>query len=394
MVERNKIILFIITDFGSFNNFLSELSLHIIDNYPYHIHVICSSEKVINFSDKFNFQREGLTFHFIEIPRGYNVITTYKASRAIYDICEKIGPDLIHAHFTTGIFPTLFFKRPTAEIWGTFHGVGYIMSAGLKKAILFWIETYCFSRLNKIFVLNKSDNDLINNRFKPKTQRYQSLGLGCDINKFNPDLIDEQLKGSLRQSLGINDQIVLSFTGRFVEFKGFHILVRAFIRLQEKYPDKFKLILMGGKDKAHPTGLSKMEENLVFNSEEIINIGFTNEVENYLALSDIFVFPSKKEGVPICVLEALSMCLPVIAFNVRGCNDLILPNKNGILIEPTSNVDRDTNEFVSAIENLVFNPARLTALSENSRDLRDSYSRKNFITEQTNYYVQKIENGH
>ena len=107
MIINNNKLLLIITDFGSFNNFLSELVHQMLNNKNYEIHVICSRDKVINTKSKFNFNEELIKFHFVDIPRSFNIFKQFYYSYRINKVINKIKPIIIHIHFTTAIFTTL-----------------------------------------------------------------------------------------------------------------------------------------------------------------------------------------------------------------------------------------------------------------------------------------------
>ncbi len=383
---RNKRLLFIITDLGSFNNFIAELCFYLINNFEYEIHVICSPSKVISIKNKFDFTNK-LQFHFVQIPRGFGLIQQLKSSRNMYNLINEINPDLIHAHFTTGIFTTILYKKLKYDIWGTFHGLGSTVTKGIRREIFKIIEMLCFSRINKIIVLNTLDFELLKYTYGNKVIKGKSLGLGCDINKFNPDNFKCTSRLSLKAQLNIESQIVLTFTGRFVYFKGFDIVIKMFLKLINRHPQKFKLLLIGGIDPIHKTGLTVKEENTYFNHPDIINIGFTDEVEKYLSITDLFVFPSKKEGIPICITEALAMGVPVVTFDSRGCNELVLDKFNGSLVNNNISIDQSVESFISEIEKLIFDKNVLNFLQINCLKDREKLSRHNFILEQSEWYL-------
>src|SRR5690606_27878211 len=142
--------------------------------------------------------------------------------------------------------------------------------------------------------------------------KYETLGLGCDLDVFNPENFSPEQKAALKAQLGISqDDFVFAYTGRFVDFKGYDKVIRSFLFLYQKY-SQARLLLIGGNDPIHPTGLTEDEERQMKDCAGIIPIGFTKEVANYLAITDVFVFPSIKEGMPVCVIEALAMDVPVI----------------------------------------------------------------------------------
>lgn len=388
MVRKSK-LLFIITDLGSFENFISELCTILSTNYHLDISVICSKNKVINFEDKF--LNQNINFFFVDIPRGLNIIKQLKASIEINRIINNIKPDLIHAHFTTGIFSSILLKNYSNEIWGTFHGLGFAVSKGIRKFIFYLVECLCFSRLDRIILLNKEDFNRIPFNYKTKTVIHKSLGLGCNITLFDRNNYDSKYKKELRAKYSAENSFIIAFTGRFVSFKGFDIVVHTFLKLVQTFPDTFKLLLIGGKDIAHGTGLTFAEEEAIFTHKDVINIGFTNNVNDYLIIADLFFFPSVKEGVPICITESLAMGIPTLTFNSRGCNELVIDAKNGFLVNPSKDKSQNEKEFLDLIVQLCNNPSLLSKFSLAALVDRNQLSRQNFLSESVDLYTSKLD---
>src|SRR5690606_22166032 len=292
-------ITLIITDYGSFNNFLGDLAVSMRKD-GHKVFVITSEVRVINIQDKFDYIGEGINFHYVEFPRGYNQIAHYKSSRKIRRILNGINPDIVHIHFPTGIITTMFSRKMTFTTLGTFHGFEFPLLAGIKKTTFGTLERYCFIRLHKIFLLNKIDLQAVRELGYTDVEKYETLGLGCDLEVFNPENYASDQKAKLKSELGISQtDFVFAYTGRFVEFKGYDKVVRSFLSLHKKYPQA-KLLLIGGHDPIHPTGLNEQEEEQMKSCPGIVPIGFTKDVASYLSITDVFVFPSVKEGMPVC----------------------------------------------------------------------------------------------
>jgi glycosyltransferase involved in cell wall biosynthesis len=381
MTERKIKLLFIITDYGSFNNFLSELTYSLIQENLFEIHVLCSSQKVINFQDKFDYTKIGVNFSFVDIPRSNNIFKQLRSSYKIQKIINFIKPDLIHAHFTTGIFTTLLLKFSKYEVWGTFHGLGFVVSNGYKKVFFFLIELFCFLKLNKIILITKDDYLKIPNFLKHKSILQQSKGLGCNLFQFNPHNHFVPI---------LDDTLTIGFTGRFVNFKGFDIVIKTFLNLINSKKIKLKLILIGGKDSLHPTGLNEDENKLLYEHNDIIHVGFTKDVSKYLSLIDVFFFPSRKEGIPISIIEALAMEIPVLTLNSRGCKDLITDGFNGYCMEQSLPNEKLISQFSEKICYLADNKEILLKLKENIKRNKEQYDRNNFIKEQQKWYYDKL----
>jgi glycosyltransferase involved in cell wall biosynthesis len=385
---KGKKLVFVITDFGAFNIFLSELCNHLLLNYNYQIFLICSKEKVIKTLDKFDFGSK-ITIHYVDIPRTPNFYNLIKSAISIRKVINTVNPDLIHAHFTTGIFPTILFLKNRFRILGTFHGLGFVQSVGSRKFLFYVIELICFIRLNKIILLNKKDYQSVPFFLKSKAVLSQSLGLGCDLSVFSSDNFSVK---NIKTELGIQNEFVISFTGRFVHFKGFHLVVRIFFLLEQEFGKKFKLLLMGGFDSSHRSGLTQTEYESLLINKGIINLGFVSDVERYLAISDLFVFLSKREGVPISITEALAMGVPVVTLNSRGCSDLVEDKVNGFLIsEELSDLEIINNCF-NLIRRIYLEQNSLMPIKKNILANRNRLSRINFIEENAIIYKSEFKN--
>lgn len=82
--------------------------------------------------------------------------------------------------------------------------------------------------------------------------------------------------------------------------------------------------------------MKKLKQYVKFKKleDEIEFVGLVDNVEKYLSETDIFILPSKYEGMPMSIIEAMATGLPIVASNVGGIPDMIESGKEGILIEP------------------------------------------------------------
>jgi GalNAc-alpha-(1->4)-GalNAc-alpha-(1->3)-diNAcBac-PP-undecaprenol alpha-1,4-N-acetyl-D-galactosaminyltransferase len=129
--------------------------------------------------------------------------------------------------------------------------------------------------------------------------------------------------------------------------KGFDNLIHLIAPILKKHQDwKLKLVGGGAKGKQFLTDLI-VENDIV---EQVIFNGFSNDVSRIMRDSEIFIMPSRFEGLPMVLIEALSQGMACIAFDcISGPSDIITNNYNGILVE-NQNFEQMAEELNQLIE--------------------------------------------
>lgn len=167
------------------------------------------------------------------------------------------------------------------------------------------------------------------------------------------DKINTKIIPSAYSKLFVNDENVKNlekrFEGKFVignigeldnTHKGQYYLIEAAKRLEQSYPDMVFLFLGRGKDEANYKEQSKDMKNIIFE-------GFVDNVGDYIACMDLFVFPSLNEGLGSILLDIMEQKVPIIATKVGGIPDIIKNGENGILVNSKS-----VEEIVYSIEKI------------------------------------------
>lgn len=169
-----------------------------------------------------------------------------------------------------------------------------------------------------------------------------------------------------RSQLGIKDtDIIVSSSGRIIKDKGYEYLAKA---IKDIHNQNIKFIIIGDGN--------YLEELRNFLTKEIdtgrvILTGFTENVYEYLNISDIFILPTLHETLSVSLLEASAMSLPLISCNVGGVPEVV-NETNGILIPPG-----DTVAIKEAIEMLAENAMMRQQMGENSlKHLKRTFDNK------------------
>ena len=121
---------------------------------------------------------------------------------------------------------------------------------------------------------------------------------------------------------------------------------------------------MVGRQEAHLDPPQTKTLSAVDTDPDIISVGEQKDVHPYLAIANCFVFPSYREGFPNVVLEAGAMELPCIVTDINGSNEIIIENKNGLIVPP-----KNTEAFQKAMTELLNNKELYEYLQLNSRTL-------------------------
>ncbi len=369
-------LLIIIPNVVSYRAFLSDLCAEKVAN-GHEVHVACAPAGQWG-GDSAAPEQSGVRFHSIEFARGMNPLDHALAARRLRRLVRTIRPDLIHAHFSAALFTTALARTGDWPMTiGTFHGISFPARTGPESALIRMAELFSARRFDEICVLTEDDAVCLRKAIPALPVRtLSSAGLGCDLERFTP------VPADLRAALGFTpEQCVFVFVGRFASFKGFADVVRAFLQLAPAHP-KARLLLVGVRDSLHESGLSEDDERAMHACPQIVDAGFQSDVRPHLAASDVMVFPSSREGMPVCLMEALAMGIPAITRDARGCREVVRDGRDGFVLR-----DYDEARLAQAMKQLADDAPLRERMAAEARAGRERFSRKHFIAAQRKIYA-------
>ena len=278
--------------------------------------------------------------HFpLEMTRKITPLQDLLCLIRLYHFLRKEKPLIVHTHTPkAGIVGMLAARLAGVPIrLHTIAGLPLMETSGLKRLLLMTVERLTYRCATKVYPNAQGlFNFVVEKRLAPK-EKLKLIGKGSsngiDTEYFSKKQITESQIKTLRKSLDLNtNDFIYCFVGRLVGDKGINELVSAFHSVHEKLPSS-KLLLVGpfesDLDPLQPT-----MQKIIHTHPNIITTGFQVDIRPYLALSDVFVFPSYREGFPNVVLQAVAMEVPCIVSNINGCNEIIQEKESGAIVPP------------------------------------------------------------
>jgi len=225
------------------------------------------------------------------------------------------------------------------------------------------VEPLCIRRADRIIAVSQFTKQDIMDVFNIPDSRIEVICHGAYPENY---VFSEEARVKLRSALGIKSQPMILFVGRLVPRKGVDILLRALPQVLRE--TEVKLVLAGSGNQHEYQHLAQalgIPDKLCF-------LGRVPDDTLRLLYSscDLFVLPSRLEGLGIVVLEAMAAGKPIIATSVGGIPELIESGQNGILVEAG-----DEGKLASAIVKVLSDKSLARVIGENNmKKVRERYS--------------------
>lgn len=367
-----KKICFITTISMTLKAFVLETAKYLHENGEFDISFICNYDREFE-----NLLPDYIHYYPVEMERGIS-LGGIKAMLEMKKIFDREKFDIIqYSTPNASCYAALAGRIANIPVrlycqWG----IAYVGFYGIKKEIFkleermvcslsTWVEPDSFGNLKfshqeKLYPGNKG------------SVIWNGSASGVNIDKFNID--NKQIwRDEIREKYRIpNDAKVFIFVGRVTRDKGINELFAATKKLLTKYNDIY--LLMVGPDENSGT-VNEQLYDWSKNNSKIIYCGFTNEVEKYLAASDVYLLPSYREGFGSAVVEAEAMGLPVIVSDIPGPTDAMKKDSTGVVVSKGS-----AKELAIAMNELYKNDV-----------LRDEYGKRAYQFAVTRFEQKKLQ---
>lgn len=305
-------------------------------------------------------QKHGLTVHEVNFTRFPFTVKNIKARKQLIKLCKQNNYDLFHCHQPVGaVMGRMMAKKFKKPCFYIAHGFHFGKDCSWKKNLIFKpVEKHYSKYTTALITMNQEDYNAAKT-FKAKYV-HKINGIGLDLSKY--DNKTPFNRSQFRKELGLDDT-------------DFVVLTVAEHIKRKNYPKALQTIAQVPNVKYLICGCGKLEEEHKKLAQQLniadrtIFLGYRKDIDKIMKASDVFLFTSFQEGLPLSVEEAMVFGLPVVCSTIRGNVDLIDNNKGGFVVDLNSQ-----NGFADAIKTLQQNQQLKTQMGEYNQNKIKDYS--------------------
>ena len=303
-------------------------------------------------------QSEGFILHPMDWRRGsinpLHMATTVAEVRRLY---RRLRPDIVHH---VAIAPAVIgsiaaFGLPIGQL-NALAGLGFVFTSNTTKARL--LRPFARRLLSFLFagprtvvlVQNPDDKALMKQLGLAENSITLIRGSGVDVDQLTP--LPEP-----------GAPFTVGFVGRLLYDKGVETLVLA-QEMLAKRGVQVRCLLAGTPDPSNPATVPEKTLERWREHENLTLMGYVDDIRKVWAQSHVAVLPSRREGLPKSLLEAAACGRPLIATDVPGCREIVLPEVTGLLVAPDNPA-----ALADAVERLMKDRALRLRLGEAARQV-------------------------
>jgi glycosyltransferase involved in cell wall biosynthesis len=330
-----------------------------LDKNIFQVITVCAGDELRSY-----FEKEDIETFKIDISK-LNIIKVIKLRKII----KSKNINLIHAHdVRASIAAKLASTNLNIKVISHIH----VEYQWLKsKSILKIIDKFFRGKYDLSLACSKKVKEFYcKHNSKCNVEKVIALPNSFNFGEFNKTHITCNMDFKDMNNIP-KDKYMFGYIGRLINEKGIDLLIESFNIFHKKHPDSILVVVGTGEEKQKLMNLAN-KYNL---ATVIYFMGYRKDVYNFLNIFDSFILPSKREGLPLTILEAMAMKKIVISTKVGGISELIRNNYNGILIE-----DRNPDNLFEAMKYVYENRDEVCEIQENAhKHLFSNYSIEGYI---------------
>lgn len=245
-----------------------------------------------------------------------------------------------------------------------------------KSMLHFLIDRFLFKKTDCFIAVSETVRNFYSAKLCVPAEKIKVVYNGIDVAAFSR----QSSVSSLKKEFEIkNDEKVISVIGRLVPQKGFDIFLEAFSRLSLNA----RALIVGEGPLLESLKVSTFQSSTL--KDKVIFTGLRKDIPEILSITDILVLPSKREGLPMILLEAMAAGAIVVASRVGGTPEVVEDGINGFLVEP-QDVEglKDKIEYILNADSRELDKIREAA----QRTIAEKFSLEKMVAEHEKIYEQ------
>lgn len=301
---------------------------------------------------------------FERSPFSWKNLAAYKQLKQIIDNGKY---DVVHTNTPVGGIAGRLAARKVrkngCQVFYTAHGFHFFQGGPKKSWLIYYpIEKFMCRYTDELVTITDEDFQLARNKFRVSVSHIH--GIGANTNKYTAVTSAEILE--LRKALGFTaDQKLIICTGELNNNKNQITAIHAMHQVAKVMPNA--ILLIAGNGSTHDSLQAAI--NTLNLQSNVILLGYRADLDKYVKSSDLILSCSKREGLPLNIIEGMLCKKPVVASVNRGHKELIQDERNGYLLSST-----DVDGFATKIFKLLNDTALANTFGEEGYMLAQTYT--------------------
>ncbi len=297
--------------------------------------------------------KAGISVRSLDLPletgAGY-MAHLFGAAMRLISLLREESPHLLHCW----LFQANVLGRAAARIAGVPANLSSLRVMEMEKGFQYPVDGLTSGLVTRYVAVCDAVAGHYREKLHLVPEKISTIPNGIDTGAFV-----RGERGEARQELGIErDAEVLGFMGRLHGQKGVDVLLGAFREVLAGRPGALLVIAGDGPERSR----LEREARETGVAERVVFLGECNDTPLFMSALDAFVLPSRWEGMPNVVLEAMAAGIPVIGTFAGGVPEMVAPEETGLLVAPG-----DAGALSQAMTRLLSDAGRARAMGEAGR---------------------------
>lgn len=348
----------IITTISGFLQQFEMNDVNILKSRGYEIHYASNFENPVYEMSGKELTEQGITLYQTGIQKSpLHILHNIRAWKELCRILKQEDIKVIHCHNpmggVLGRLAAYRYKSRGIFVIYTAHGFHFYKGAPVLNWLLYYPVEYLLAKATDCLITINREDYKRTERFSLKKGGavYRIPGVGVDTKKFSPK---KELRRQVREKLHIEeDTFYILSVGEINSNKNHEAILRALVLLKN-FKIHYGLCGKGVLEKK----LKRLSQKLGI-EKQVTFFGFRTDIPRMLQGADCFTFPSKREGLGIAALEAMSAGLPMITSDCRGTREYMEDGVTGYVCQSNTPA-----EYAGLMRKMMEQPQMRKAMSE------------------------------